>query len=51
MEFFSICVGTDIPQLIALNKNNGDLYLLIEASNTWEKLDAKFHHPTKHVII
>ena len=40
MEFFSICVGTDIPQLIALNKNNGDLYLLIEASNTWEKLDA-----------
>ena len=40
MEFFSICIGTDIPQLIALNKNNGDLYLLIEASNTWEKLDA-----------
>ncbi|WP_336939264.1 hypothetical protein [Acinetobacter modestus] len=40
MEFFSICIGTDIPQLIALNKNSGDIYLLLESSKIWAKLNA-----------
>ena len=40
MEFFSICVGTETPQLIALNKNSGDIYLLLEFSNKWEQLSA-----------
>ncbi len=40
MEFFSICIGTETPQLIAINKNSGDIYLLLESSKVWEKLNA-----------
>lgn len=36
MEFFSICVGTDTPQLIALNKSKDDeIFLLLEATKEW----------------
>ncbi|MEG0347965.1 MAG: hypothetical protein RR605_07945 [Acinetobacter sp.] len=39
-EFLSICAGTLYPQLIALNKINGSLYLLNEKQKKWEPLDA-----------
>ncbi|MEG0342312.1 MAG: hypothetical protein RR633_09005 [Acinetobacter sp.] len=39
-EFLSVCVGTLYPQLIALNKINGSLYLLNEKQQKWELLDA-----------
>lgn len=39
-EFLSVCAGTLYPQLIALNKINGSLYLLNEKQQEWEPLDA-----------
>ena len=40
-EFVSIKVGTDIPQLIALNKRNGDLFIWTEHNNEWLNLKAQ----------
>ncbi|TCM67535.1 hypothetical protein EC844_10849 [Acinetobacter calcoaceticus] len=38
-EFLSICIGTPYQQLIALNKNDGALYLLNEQQQIWKILN------------
>ena len=40
-EFLSVLVGVDFPQLIALNKSEGDLYLFNELTQAWMQLDPK----------
>lgn len=36
VEFFSICIGTETPQLIAINKNrNDEIYLFLEHTKDW----------------
>lgn len=37
-EFLSVLVGVDFPQLIALNKSEGDLYLFNELTQAWMQL-------------
>ena len=36
VEFFSICIGAETPQLIAINKNrNDEIYLFLEHTKDW----------------
>lgn len=41
-EFLSICIGTRIPQLIAIDKLNGGLHLFNEETKVWYELG--FHN-------
>lgn len=40
-EFFSIYTGTAIPQLIAINKLKGNIFLLDESTQSWTELTAQ----------